>query len=51
MGRTARGQWLMPAVLATGGRDQEDHGSKPTQANSSQLFEKNPSHTQKRLVE
>jgi hypothetical protein len=36
MGRTARGQWLMPAVLATGGRDQEDYGSKPTQANSSQ---------------
>jgi hypothetical protein len=28
-------QWLMPVVLATQGRDQEDHGLKPARANSS----------------
>jgi hypothetical protein len=31
----ARHQWLTPVILASGGRDQEDHGLKPTQANSS----------------
>jgi hypothetical protein len=43
-------QWLMPVILA-GGRDQEDRGSKPAQANNSQdLILKKP-FTKKGLVE
>jgi hypothetical protein len=46
----ARHQWLMPVILA-GGRDQEDRGSKPAQANNSQdLILKKP-FTKKGLVE
>jgi hypothetical protein len=32
----ARHQWLTPVILATRGRDQEDHSLKPAQENSSQ---------------
>jgi hypothetical protein len=32
---TAGHWWLTPVILATGGRDQEDHGLKPAWANSS----------------
>jgi hypothetical protein len=32
---SARCWWLTPVILATQGGDQEDHGSKPAQANSS----------------
>jgi hypothetical protein len=35
-GKQARCQWLMPAILATQGRDQKDSGSKPAWGNSSQ---------------
>jgi hypothetical protein len=28
-------QWFTPVILASQGRDQEEHGSKPAQANSS----------------
>jgi hypothetical protein len=31
----ARYRWLKPIILALGGRDQEDNGLKPAQANSS----------------
>jgi hypothetical protein len=32
----AGNQWLMPTILCLGGYDGKDHGSRPTQANSSQ---------------
>jgi hypothetical protein len=48
----ARPWWLMPVILATeGGRDQEDHGSKPAQANClHDPISKKPI-TKKKLVE
>jgi hypothetical protein len=33
--KTVGHQWLMPIVLDSGGRDQENHSSKPAQAKSS----------------